>query len=254
MIRGLKTKMSIFFEIHKDLPREGPGDNVNTRRAFEMITGLPANPAILDIGCGPGMQTIELAQISDGKITAIDNHQPFLDTLNVSITKEGLSDRIQTMNKSMIDMDFEESSFDLIWSEGAIFIIGFEQGLQQWRRFLKPHGFMAITDCCWLKDNPPVEVKEFWDKYDPEMLDNEQKRSIIRKSGYSEVGHFILPESAWWQGYYNPVLKRIEILKQEYAGDSDAQDELDMTLEEVEMYRKYAEYYGYVFYIMQKTD
>jgi cyclopropane fatty-acyl-phospholipid synthase-like methyltransferase len=245
--------MSIFFEMHKDMSREGPGDNASTRRAFEMITGLPDNPDILDIGCGPGMQTIELAHLCNGRITAIDNHQPFLDALNASIAKEGLSSRIQTMNMSMADMDFAENSFDLIWSEGAIFIIGFEQGLQQWRRFLKPNGFMAVTDCSWLKDNPPAELKNFWDRYDPEMLDNEQKRSIIRKSGYSEIGNFILPESAWWQDYYNPLLNRIEILKKEYAGDSDAQNELDMTLEEIEMYRKYADYYGYVFYVMQKT-
>ena len=112
---------------------------------------------------------------------------------------------------------------------------------------------MAVTDCSWLKDNPPAELKNFWDRYDPEMLDNEQKRSIIRKGGYSEIGNFILAESAWWQDYYNPLLKRIEILKKEYAGDSDAQNELDMTLEEIEMYRKYADYYGYVFYVMQKT-
>lgn len=246
--------MSIFFEIHKDLSREGPGDNVSTRKAFEMITGLPSHPDILDIGCGPGMQTIELAHISNGKITAIDTHQPFLDALNSRITEEGLSDKIQSLNKSMMDMDFTESSFDLIWSEGAIFIIGFEQGLKEWRKFIKPHGFMAVTDCSWLKDNPPPELKDFWYKYDPEMLDNEQKRSIIRNCGYSEIGHFVLPESSWWQGYYNPLLKRIEILKKDYAGDSDAQNELDMTLEEMEMYRKYAEYYGYVFYVMQKTD
>jgi len=246
--------MSIFFEIHKDLPREGPGGNASTRRAFEMITNLPSDPDILDIGCGPGMQTIELAHISSGKITAIDTHQPFLDALNTRIAEEGLSDRIQTLNKSMMDMDFAESSFDLIWSEGAIFIIGFEQGLSEWRKFLKPNGFMALTDCCWLKDNPPQELRDFWDKYDPEMLDSEEQRRIIRKCGYSEIGHFVLPESDWWQNYYNPLLKRIEILKKDYAGDSEAQSELDMTLEEMEMYRKYAEYYGYVFYVMQRTD
>jgi ubiquinone/menaquinone biosynthesis C-methylase UbiE len=245
--------MTIFFEIHKGIPREGPGDNACTRKAFEMITGLPAQPRILDIGCGPGMQTMELARISDSIITAIDTHQPFLDVLNGKIAAAGISSRIKTLNQSMFDMDFQENNFDLIWSEGAIFIIGFKEGLTEWRRFLKPHGYMAITDCCWLKDNPPRELKEFWDKYDPNMANDQENRKRITDCGYKEIGHFILPESAWWQDYYKPLLRRIEILKKEYLDDVEALKELNVTIEEIEIYRKYPDYYGYVFYIMQKT-
>jgi ubiquinone/menaquinone biosynthesis C-methylase UbiE len=208
---------------------------------------------ILDIGCGPGMQTIEIAHISHGMITAIDTHQPFLDVLTANIAAEGLSDRIKTLNQFMLDLDFPDSSFDLIWSEGAIFIIGFKEGLSECRRLLKPQGYMAVTDCCWLKDNPPHELKTFWDKYDPGMANNEENRKRIRDCGYTEIGYFVLPESAWWQDYYNPLLKRIEILRKEYAGNVEALMELDATIEEMEMYRKYPEYYGYEFYLMQKT-
>jgi len=116
----------IFFEIHKDLPREGSGRDEYTQKAFEMIPKIN-QPNILDIGCGPGLQTIKLAKMSNGKIIAIDIHQPYLDQLKQTAKKEKLLDRIDIVNKSMVDMDFPEEYFDIIWAEGSIFIIGFDK-------------------------------------------------------------------------------------------------------------------------------
>jgi ubiquinone/menaquinone biosynthesis C-methylase UbiE len=110
----------IFWEIHSNLPRESPGDNASTRRAFFMLTDLPKAPRILDVGCGPGMQTLELARITDGPITALDMHQPFLDELTKRAKKAGVPDRITTMRESMFAMPFSVGSFDVIWSEDAI--------------------------------------------------------------------------------------------------------------------------------------
>lgn len=245
--------MSIFWEIHQDLPREGPGDNAFTRKAFEMITGLPPQPRILDIGCGPGMQTIELALISNGRITAVDNHRPFLDVLSQRTQAAGLSGRIETLNQSMFSLDFPKNGFDLIWSEGAIYIMGFRKGLCEWREFLKPHGYIAVSECSWLKRNPPEDLKGFWDTAYPGMVSIEENSRIIQDCGYSEMGHFVLPESAWWQDYYDPLIQRVKMLREKYAGDPEAQGELDNELEEIEIYRKYHEYYGYVFYVMQRT-
>lgn len=80
--------MDVFFEIHRDLPREGPGNNESTRKAFHLLNGLPSQPNILDIGCGPGMQTIEIAKMTNGKIIAIDTHEPFLEELNRRAEKQ----------------------------------------------------------------------------------------------------------------------------------------------------------------------
>jgi ubiquinone/menaquinone biosynthesis C-methylase UbiE len=132
-----KNMSKVFWELHNNLLREGPGDNISTRKAFLMLKKLPKIPYILDIGCGPGMQTIELAKISCGKILAIDNHQPFLNQLKKRAKKEGVDKRIRTINSNIFTMDYEQASFDITWSEGAIYIIGFKKGLLKWKSWLK---------------------------------------------------------------------------------------------------------------------
>lgn len=106
----------VFWELHNALPREGPGDNESTRKAYLMLKGLPENPRILDIGCGLGMQTIELAKSANGRIDAFDNHQPFLEDLKRRAEKEEVSKKIRTVNGDMFALNYENSSFDLIWS------------------------------------------------------------------------------------------------------------------------------------------
>jgi SAM-dependent methyltransferase len=245
--------MTIFWEIHQDNPREGPGDNASTRRAFEMISALPKKPKILDIGCGPGMQTIELAQISQGDITAVDNYQPFLDELNRRAKEAGVAERINTHNQSLFYLDLPPNSFDLIWSEGAMYLIGLQTGLEEWQEFLKPQGYMAFTEIAWLKPDPPKEIRDFWSLNYPGMRSMEENSRIIQNAGFFEVGSFVLPESAWWDSYYNSILKRVSILRAKYAGIPEPLQELDAQQHEIAMYRKYHDYYGYVFYIVWKT-
>jgi cyclopropane fatty-acyl-phospholipid synthase-like methyltransferase len=138
--------MDLFWELHSNLPREGPGDSVSTARAYAAIKNLPAQPKILDIGCGPGMQTLDLARLSQGEIIAIDFHQPFLDKLSRRAEKAGLEKNILARKLSMFEMDFTTEQFDLVWSEGAIYIMGFEQGFETCHPLLKPGGYMAVTE------------------------------------------------------------------------------------------------------------
>jgi ubiquinone/menaquinone biosynthesis C-methylase UbiE len=243
--------MDLFFELHRDLPREGPGEAVCTRRAFALMTGLPANARLLDIGCGPGLQTMELARISTASILAIDNHQPFLDTLNRRAAQAGLADRISTRNHSMFELDFEPGSFDAIWSEGAVYIIGCEKGLREWQPFLKKGGYLAVTELSWLKAAPPTEAKTFWNENYPGMQSLEQNLAVLQETGYREAGHFVLPESAWWQDYYTPLEQRIRILTEKYRDNEEALAFLRASQREIEMYRQYSEWYGDVFYVMQ---
>lgn len=240
----------IFFEIHCDLPREAPGDETSTRRAYAMMRGMPAQPHILDIACGPGTQTLHLAKCSDGIITAIDTHVPFLEVLRKRAEQTGLSDRITPLNQSMFALDFAEP-FDVIWSEGAIYIIGFEEGLNAWRKWLKPGGYLAVTEVSWLRSDPPNEILTFWQSAYPGIQSVDGNLSRIERQGYTLAGHFTLPESAWWEPYYLPMQTRLKQLREKYAQEPDALSILDSEEQEIGLYRRYSSWYGYEFYVMQ---
>jgi ubiquinone/menaquinone biosynthesis C-methylase UbiE len=243
--------VNVFFEIHNGLSREGPGDNQSTRRAYRMLTDLPTNPRILDVGCGPGMQTIELAKVSNGKITALDNHQPFLDALKKHVMSEGVSENIKIINGDMNSLGFEAKSFDLIWSEGAIYNIGFEKGLYEWRKFLVDKGYLAVSELCWLNPNPPNEVKTFFSTGYPSMKRFDENLQTIKAAGYRVVGYFVLPESSWWKDYYTPISAKLPALKAKYNGDEEALTVIRCEELEIELFSKYSRHYGYVFYLMQ---
>ena len=80
--------VNVFFEVHSGLPREGLGDTESIRKAYLMLSNLPENPRILDVGCGPCMQTITLAKLSNGRIDGVNNHQPFLERLKKNAKKK----------------------------------------------------------------------------------------------------------------------------------------------------------------------
>jgi ubiquinone/menaquinone biosynthesis C-methylase UbiE len=245
--------MNTFWEFHYNLPREGPGDSESTVRAYAAIKNLPSKPKILDIGCGPGMQTLDLARLSQGKIIAIDFHQPFLDELIRRAKEAGLDEHIQARKLSMFEMDFAPEQFDLIWSEGAIYIMGFERGFETCRPFLKPGGYMAVTEASWFQPNPPQVALDFWKAAYPEMGTIDENIKRLERQGYKLVEHFHLPNSSWWENYYHPLAERIAMLREKYAGDAESQNQLDEEYAEIELFRECSEYYGYEFYIAQKT-
>lgn len=244
--------MKLFFELHSGLSQEAPGSDESTRKALSMIGDLPAEPQILDVGCGPGRQTLVLASETGGRLTAVDTHQPFLDELKVRAARASVADRITTQNCPMAEMKFEPGGFDLIWSEGAIYNMGFREGLESWMRFLKPGGRLAVSEATWLTDSPDAETKAFWNSEYPAMMTIEQNLAVIAEVGYELSGHFTLPESDWLEGYYAPLERRIVGLREKYVGNAEAQAFLDESQNEIDVYRKFSGDYGYTFFVMQK--
>jgi SAM-dependent methyltransferase len=242
----------IFFELHHNLPREGAGRNRYTRQAFYMLPDMD-KPRILDIGCGPGGQTMELARLTQGEVIGIDTHQPYLDQLTNKIKEAGLLYRVHAINCSMFDMKFPDESFDIIWAEGSIYIIGFERGLNEWQRLIKPKGFLAVHEMTWLRPDPPQEIYAYWKEFYPEIKTVAENMELILNSGYNLLGHFTLHEDAWWIEYYDPLEERINNLRKKYIDQPEALAVLDNEQREIDMYKKYYQWYGSVFFVMQKS-
>lgn len=246
-----KLKMQYFYELFEDLPRQGPGCKDLTIKALSLLKNLPSKPRVLDIGCGCGMQTQILAEKLKTKILAIDNHKPVLDNLNRIAAKNGLD--IETHEMSMMDMAFDKESFDLLWSEGSIFIIGLKRGLNDFRTYLKHGGYLAFTEMCWLESDPPSEIKAYFDRVYPDIRTVDEVCRMTIECGYKVIDRFNLPDSAWWDDYYTPMLERMKQLKVKNAGIAEAQDLYAECEVESDMFRRYSNSYGYVFFILQKN-
>lgn len=244
--------MSIIYEMFADLPRQGPGDDGSTRRAFEMLAGLPERPEILDVGCGAGAQTLALARLCAGRITAVDNYEPFLAAVRRRADAAGVGARVVAVNQSMTELTFPDESFDLIWSEGAIFAMGFRAGLVAWRRLLRPGGYLVVSELSWFCDDLPEELRVFWEACYPAVAGVRANVRTAEEARYQVVGTFPLPVESWWADVYEPLERKLPTLREKYVGDAAALAEVGEAEREIDMFRKYSDLYGYEFYVLRR--
>jgi SAM-dependent methyltransferase len=242
----------LFFEMFTGLPRQGPGDPASTVRAWSMLPGVSPHTRVLDLGCGTGMQTRVLAQQSPARIVAIDHHAPYVDELMRQARADGLSDRIEGRVGDMRALDFADDSFDVIWCEGAIYVVGFEQGLRMWRRLLARGGHLVVSEACWTRSDPPRACADFWAAEYPAIRDVPAFLRAIDDNGYDTVAHFTLPSSSWWDDYYRPLEQNVAVFRDRHRGDRDAETLAGSVQREIDLWRAYADYYSYEFFVMRK--
>jgi len=187
-------------------------------------------------------------------ITAVDRHAPFLKDLKRRTRSSEAFSRIASLQGDMRVLPFSDNRFDLIWAEGAIYIMGFEAGLRSWRPLLKENGCVAITEISWLTGEPPEEPKEFWSRNYPAMATIASNRSMAQAAGYELLHHFTIPESDWWTDYYEPLEMKIRALRLKYADNRDALAFLDEEQKEIDLFRQHSPCYGYVFYLLKKES
>lgn len=238
-------------EYFSGMERQAPGSPEMTRKALGFIDNLTENPVIADIGCGTGGQTTVLAQNTPGKITGIDLFPKFIDILNENAVKYGFDHRVKGITGDMTNLKFEEGELDLIWSEGAIYNIGFQRGMTEWRKFLKSGGYIAVTEASWFTDTRPDEINNFWMTSYPGIDTISNSISIMERAGYQPVASFKLPDSCWENFYLEQSTMQDDFLIK-HAGNKMAEGLVENERREAGLYTKYKEYYGYVFYIGRK--
>ena len=240
--------MGLFFQVFESLPRQGPGNRACARKALRLCRDLPSSPRILDLGCGVGGQTHHLAGLTAGSILAVDSHAPFVARLEATLAERGLSRRVEAVAEDMARLELPPGSFDLVWSEGAFYNIGIDRALGICHGLLRPGGHVAFTDAVWRKEDPPEQVKASFADY-PGMGRAEEVLARIEKGGFTLLGHFPLPDEAWWDDFYTPMTRRIETLRSRYAGDEEALGVLEGIAEEPRLHRKWGDVYGYEFFV-----
>ena len=244
---------SLICEYFSNVERQGPGSPEVTIKALGFIENLTPQSRIADLGCGTGGQTMTLAHNAPGQITGLDLFPDFIKLFNRNAHTLGLSNRVKGMVGSMAEpLPFERECLDLIWSEGAIYNIGFERGLNEWRDFLKTGGYIAVSESSWFTAERPNEIHDFWMANYPEIDTIPNKVAQMQNAGYIPVAIFTLPENCWTEHYFAPCRKMQEAFLKKHAGSQTVTEFIAGQRHEMELYHKYKEFYGYVFYIGKK--
>lgn len=244
--------LSLICEYFSGLERQGPGSPEITKKALSFIENLSEESNIADIGCGTGGQTMVLAQNTLGNVRGVDLFPTFIDQFNLNVQKLNLQDRVIGNVGSMDSLVFKNEELDLMWSEGAIYNIGFERGLKEWRKFIKTGGYIAVSEASWFTEERPAEITDFWMDAYPEIDTISNKVEQMQKAGYVPVATFILPEECWINHFYVPQELVQEKFLKKHAGNKVAEDLIANQRYEMQLYCKYKAFYGYVFYIGKK--
>ena len=236
-----ETYMKDFFRVFEAMKRQGPGSPAATAKGFELVPNNHALKHILELGCGKGQSCLTLAALSSAGITAIDNHQPFLNALAAAAEAAGFRNRIDIRNMSMTDMDVDPGSVDLIWSEGSAYFMGFKKALADWKKLLRPDGHIFVSDAVWLTETRSRPIADYFRIEYPGMTTADIRKQDARDLGYRVAGEFILPEDDW-RGFYEDMAACVHEAESE-TGHCRAYDKMKT---ETEVGLKYLGEYGII--------
>ncbi|WP_327165170.1 bifunctional class I SAM-dependent methyltransferase/N-acetyltransferase [Streptomyces zaomyceticus] len=238
-----------FFALHHGLPRQGPGSDATTRRLLALTGPLPERPRVLDLGCGPGRSALLLAAEAGAEVTAVDTHEPFLVELREAAAARGLDGSIRTLRADMGALPFPDGSFDLVWAESSVFVLGFDRALAEWRRLLAPGGTLVLTECVWTTGEPGPVARAFWEEHYPLRTVTGNAAAAVA-AGYHVLGTVLQPDGDWDE-YYVPLAAHAEAADTTVPGMAEA---VAGARAEIALRREHGSDYGYAGFVLRPAD
>jgi ubiquinone/menaquinone biosynthesis C-methylase UbiE len=132
---------------------------------FADFAGVPLDGRVLDVGCGPGALTAELARRAGaGSVTAVDPSEAFVAALRAR------HPGVEVIRAAAEDLPFEDGRFDATLAQLVVHVIDDPlAGLREMARVTRDGGIVAA--CVWdFSDGGPIGP--FWDAaqaLDPEL-------------------------------------------------------------------------------------
>ncbi len=231
-----------FFTLHRDLPREGPGEGDDIRWAAE-VAGLAKGANVADVGCGPGGDIGDLLSVApEGHVTALDKVPHFVDAARSQWHDDP---RVTVLRADMASI---ANTYDMIWCAGAAYFLGVTEALRTWRKALRPGGVVAFSQVCWFTAERSDASQAYWAKEYPDLTDEAGVLDQISAAGYDVLATRRLSDAAW-EAYYGPLEARIAALR------PDANPDLAAVLEDAEQeivcWRTHRQEFGYLLSVVR---
>jgi SAM-dependent methyltransferase len=248
-------EIDLLIDLHIRNDRQGPGGEDETRQAIALARlDRREHLRVADIGCGTGASTLVLAKVLDAHVTAIDAAPAFVERLQGRAEQEGLGDRIKARVGHMESLPFADGEFDVIWSESAIYNMGFETGIRAWRRFLRPGGVLVVSELTWATSSRPADVETHWTTEYPGITTASANIRMLEQSGYLPLGFFFIPPHCWVENYYGPLRAAFPGFLERHEDHGEARRIVASEESEMRLYEISGRWYGYAFYVARRSD
>lgn len=241
------------YNIFQDLPRPGEGVDGCTREVIRLLPPLRTPPAMMDLGCGRGYQTIALASHFKAPIVTVDENQETLDLVVDAAKAAGVASLVQPRKGSIANLPDAVQSYDLIWSECGVRQIGLEKALGLWEPLMRNRGIMVIGDCSWILPDPPEEAADFWRSVYPGMTDIATVHAIAKRAGLRIYDSYTLPRSVWRNEYFEPLARRIARRRGEGPLSAAEEDTIRAAEAEIAMFERWGDRFQYAYYLMRRA-
>lgn len=177
----------------------------NFIREFKNMTykkmDLKSGDTVLDLGCGPASDTLELAKIvtPSGKVYGLDMDEEMVDLANEAAKKEKMDGFVNHICGSVESMNFEDDFFNCIRAERIFQVIPFtvdrQTIFQEIKRVLKPGGIFMALDNDWATasiDFPDSELERklvnwLTFKNRPDGLAGRKFFRLLKETGFSNI-------------------------------------------------------------------
>lgn len=224
-------------------------------REFSLAAGRFAllTPAsrVLDMGCGLGEGSVNLAREFRSRITAIDLSEENIGFARKLAVKKSVSHLITFTAGNVCEADFSKEPFDLILAEGGVLsFVSREKGLSLAYRWLTPRGWLAFSDLILLAEKMPNDIKKIFGDEKYRYESESSYRKFVAAAGFDIQFMCLVPQSGW-DNYYAHMARRLEDDKG-FFGDKRIKlafhKEIDVFYR-LEGYK----YVGYLYCIARKT-
>jgi SAM-dependent methyltransferase len=199
--------------------------------AAYLLPGLAPGTSVLDIGCGPGTITADLAdRVFPGRVTAVEVTEDALSLARAEAHERGTTN-IDFVVADVHDLDLPDGRFDVVHAHQVLqHVADPVRAMREMRRVCVPGGTVAARDSdyagfCWFPQLP--ELDEWLALYRAAARANggepdagRRLLSWARAAGFTEVTAtastwcFATPEDrTWWGGLWADRVLRSDLVR-----------------------------------------
>jgi serine/threonine-protein kinase HipA len=243
-----EEELAAIYTLFQDTPRQGPADSAVLERML-LALRLPTGPRVAELGCGSGTTALWLADRAGADVIAMDSSAPFIETLSQRLKQRApLGGRVTPEVGDMAKPKIPRGSLDLIVSEGAAYVIGFDTAMEVWRPLVRHGGGMVVSECVWWGAQRSDEAVEFWNQWYPQMGTPSDAIAKAEAAGWQLVACERLSSAAWWDSYYDPLAERMDRLDKQAETDHELAKIIQDMRDEMAIMKRIGDESGYCYF------